>query len=71
LTIEGTSDFTVSTDGYIILNTNTLNYEATPSFTFTVVFNATFNNIVISVIMAKRKWIQEQTMIYKTLHRKL
>jgi hypothetical protein len=49
--------------GYIILNTNTLNYEATPSFTFTVVFNATFNNIVISVIIAKRKWIQEQTMI--------
>ena len=36
LTIEGTSDFTVTTDGYIILNTNTLNYEATPSFTFTV-----------------------------------
>ena len=38
MTIEGTSDFTVTTDGYIILNTNTLNYEATPSFTFTVSF---------------------------------
>jgi hypothetical protein len=39
LTIEGTSDFAVATDGYIILNTNTLNYEATPSFTFRVRFS--------------------------------
>jgi hypothetical protein len=38
LTTEGTSDFTVTTDGYIILNTNTLNYEATHNFTFTVSF---------------------------------
>ena len=42
MTIEGTSDFTVTTDGYIILNTNTLNYEATPSFTFTVRFTLFF-----------------------------